>query len=176
MTNDLRGTDKRMIGLIPPRAYVAPGHLEREYAELFRPSWLFAGLMLEFHDGKYQGVLLGDIAVLLQCDDSGRPRAFLNVCSHRHTRLCEPGIHSGKVRCPYHSWVYNREGVPVGIPSKHAFPEVLAEPERYRLREFECEAVGPIYLRQTCVRFGRSDPEGISGRTMRISGDAPVKV
>ena len=131
-----------MIGLISPKAYVAPSHLEREYAELFRPSWLFAGVQLELQDGKHQGVRLGDIEVLLQCDDNGKPRAFLNVCSHRHTRLCEPGIHSGKVRCPYHSWVYNREGVPVGIPSRQAFPEVVAEPERFRLREFECEAVG----------------------------------
>lgn len=137
-----------MIGLIPPKAYVAPGHLEREYSELFRPSWLFAGLLTELQDGKHQGVVLGDVDVLLQCDASGRPRAFLNVCSHRHTRLCEPGIHSGKVRCPYHSWVYNREGVPVGIPSKQAFPEVVADPERYRLSEFECEAVGQfIFVR-----------------------------
>jgi phenylpropionate dioxygenase-like ring-hydroxylating dioxygenase large terminal subunit len=141
-----------MMGLIPPRAYVAPGHLEREYAELFQPCWLFAGLLLEFQDGKYQGVRLGDVEVLLQCDDGGRARAFLNVCSHRHTRLCELGIHSGKVRCPYHSWVYNREGVPVGIPSKQAFPEVVAEPERYRLREFECEAVGQFIF----VRLARA--------------------
>lgn len=139
-----------MIGKIPPRAYVSRECLELEYTKLFRSSWLFAGLMIEIQGGKYQGVMLGDIGVLLQCDDNGRPRAFLNVCSHRHARLCEPGVHSGKVRCPYHSWTYNREGVPVGIPSKKAFPDVLAEPERYRLREFECEVVGQFIF----VRIG----------------------
>jgi choline monooxygenase len=131
-----------MIGLISPRAYVEPSHLERECAELFRPAWLFAGLLLELHEGKHQGVRLADTELLLQCDDAGRPRAFLNSCSHRHTRLCDPGIHSGKVRCPYHSWVYNGDGVPVGIPSKQAFPDVVANPEKHRLREFACEAVG----------------------------------
>ena len=143
-----------MIGLIPPQAYVAPGHLEREYAQLFRPSWLFAGLMLELHEGKYQGVFLGDVGVLLQCDESGKPRAFLNVCSHRHARLCDVGIHSGKVRCPYHNWVYSREGVPVGIPSKQAFPEVVASPERFRLHEYECEAVGQFIFVRTAPAAG----------------------
>jgi len=131
-----------MIGLIPPRAYVESGHLEREYADLFRPAWLFAGLLLELDEGKHQGLRLADMEVLLQRDEAGRPRAFLNSCSHRHTRLCDPGIHNGKVRCPYHSWVYNGDGVPVGIPSKQAFPDVVANPEKHRLREFTCEAVG----------------------------------
>jgi choline monooxygenase len=144
-----------MIGLIPPRAYVEPGHLEREYAELFRPAWLFAGLLLELQEGRYLGLPLADTELLLQCDEAGKPRAFLNVCSHRHTRLCESGIHSGKVRCPYHSWVYNREGVPVGIPSKEAFPDVVANPEKHRLREFECEAVGQfIFVRLAALTNG----------------------
>ena len=140
-----------MIGLIHPKAYVAQEHLEREYAELFRTSWLFAGLMLELQDGKYQGVRLGDIEVLLQRDEEGAPRAFLNVCSHRHARLCEMGTHSGKVRCPYHNWVYSREGVPVGIPSKQAFPEVAASPESFRLHEYACEAVGQFIFVRTAT-------------------------
>lgn len=61
------------------------------------------------------------------------------------------------MRCPYHGWVYDREGVPVGIPQKHAFPQVVAEPTRFKLTEFACEAVGEFV-------FVRLAPEGPSLR------------
>jgi phenylpropionate dioxygenase-like ring-hydroxylating dioxygenase large terminal subunit len=70
------------------------------------------------------------------------------VCSHRHAQLCTAGLHTGPVRCPYHGWVYDREGVPVGIPRPEAFPAVVASPAAHRLTEFACEAVGEfIFVR-----------------------------
>jgi phenylpropionate dioxygenase-like ring-hydroxylating dioxygenase large terminal subunit len=141
-------------GLLEPRLYTDPQHQTRESEILFRESWLFAGLMLELQGRSHMGVHLGDAGVLLQLDDSGRPRAFLNVCSHRHAQLCEPGKHEGAVRCPYHGWVYDRQGIPVGIPIKQSFPDVVADPAKHRLTEFACEAVGQFI-------FVRLSPNGI---------------
>ncbi|MCS4511203.1 aromatic ring-hydroxylating oxygenase subunit alpha [Xylophilus ampelinus] len=141
-------------GLLEPRFYTDPQHRMLELETLFSESWLFAGLRLELQGRSHMGVQPGKSALLLQIDDKDRPRAFLNVCSHRHAQLCEPGRHEGVVRCPYHGWVYDRQGVPVGIPSKQCFPHVVADPVQHRLSEFACEAVGQFI-------FVRLSPHGI---------------
>jgi phenylpropionate dioxygenase-like ring-hydroxylating dioxygenase large terminal subunit len=53
--------------------------------------------------------------------------------------------------------VYDREGIPVGIPQKQAFPQVVANPCAFRLTEFACEAVGQFI-------FVRLSPDGPSLR------------
>ncbi|OBY84733.1 aromatic ring-hydroxylating dioxygenase subunit alpha [Delftia sp. JD2] len=138
---------------IPPQAYWLKEQHAQELTNLFPQAWLFAGLMLELQGKMHYGVRLGETELLLQADTQGHPRAFLNVCSHRHAKLCEPGLHKGPIRCPYHSWVFDREGIPTGIPQKKSFPMVTADPERFRLKEFSCEAVGQFV-------FVRLSPQG----------------
>lgn len=143
--------------MISPRHYIDPRHSATEFDELFKRSWIFTGLRLELQGLSHQGFKIGNTNLLLQCDRQHIPRAFLNVCSHRHAQLCELGKHNGPVRCPYHGWVYDREGVPVGIPQKQAFPQVVAEPDQFRLTEFACETAGQFI-------FVRLSPEGPSLR------------
>jgi phenylpropionate dioxygenase-like ring-hydroxylating dioxygenase large terminal subunit len=131
-----------MQGLLSPTVYCDPAHFALEHETLFRDCWVFVGLQFELKGLAHSGVRVGATDVLLQVDASGKPRAFLNVCSHRHAQLCKVGRHEGAVRCPYHGWVYDREGVPVGIPQRHAFPAVVAAPEAHRLVEFACETAG----------------------------------
>lgn len=138
--------------------YRSTNHFEgREREFLFSKCWVFVGLRLELEGMQHQCCTVGSTSVVLQCNRDGLPRAYLNVCSHRQAQLCEPGAHAGPLRCPYHGWVYDRDGVPVGIPQKQAFPQVIAEPKRYRLTEFACEAVGQFV-------FVRLAPEGPSLR------------
>lgn len=134
---------------ILPAWYRSSEHyVDIEYEAIFKHSWLFACLTLELEGKAHYGVRLGNTELLLQLDEEGHPRAFLNVCTHRHAKLCEPGQHKGPVRCPYHSWVFNKQGIPTGIPSKQCFPQVVAAPEQYRLTEFACEVVGQfIFVR-----------------------------
>ena len=142
------------IGLIAPSQYVDPHHHLVELDGLYKRAWVFVGLRLELQGISHRGVNIGNTKLLLQCDSEGRPRAFLNVCSHRQAQLCEPGIHSGPVRCPYHGWVYDREGVPVGIPQKQACPQVVAAPHQFRLPEFACDAAGQFIF----VRLAKQGP------------------
>ncbi len=136
--------------MLSPSLYTNPLHHHTEIDGLFKSSWIFVGLKFELSGLSHQGVRVGNTNLLLQCDSQGKPRAYLNVCSHRHAQLCEPGKHTGVVRCPYHGWVYDREGVPVGIPQKQAFPQVVANPTAHRLAEFACEAVGQfIFVRKS---------------------------
>ncbi|PPC81864.1 MAG: (2Fe-2S)-binding protein [Methylotenera sp.] len=137
-----------MQGLITPTQYRCADHLKKEYDTVFRHCWNFVGLKLELANGKHLGVLVAGTEVIIQLDKNGNPRAYRNVCSHRHAKLCEHGSHDGPVRCPYHSWLYNEDGVPVGIPQPQAFPDVVANPEAYKLEEFSCESAGQfIFVR-----------------------------
>lgn len=134
--------------MILPRHYHTLASHAMEQKTLFHDNWIFVGMLAEMRGLAHYGVRVGTEELLIQCDKEGKPRAFLNVCSHRHAQLCTAGAHKGAVRCPYHGWVYDREGVPVGIPQKQAFPQVVAEPHQFRLTEFSCEAAGEfIFVR-----------------------------
>lgn len=152
-----------MIALIPPSRYCGATWHAAEQAGLFHAVWVFVGMKFELADLTHRGVRVGDTELLIQCDATGRPRAFLNVCSHRHAQLCDRGLHTGAVRCPYHGWVYDREGVPVGIPGKAAFPAVVASPQSHRLIEFACECAGEfVFVRLADVGPGLSEYLGDS--------------
>lgn len=133
---------------ISPDAYHSVELFPKELETIFSQSWLFAGLKIELQGKTHFSLTLGNKSLLIQYNEKGHPRAFLNVCTHRGARLCTPGKHAGPIRCPYHSWVFNHQGIPTGIPQKSSFPEVVAEPEKFRLTEFPCEAVGQfIFVR-----------------------------
>lgn len=137
-----------MQGLITPDCYRDVSYFEKERAGLFQHVWHFVGMRFELRGLSHRGVRVGKTNLLIQIDKAGNPRAFLNVCSHRHAQLCSQGLHQGPTRCPYHGWVYDRDGVPVGIPEPKAFPAVVAAPQEFRLSEFACEAVGEfIFVR-----------------------------
>ncbi|WP_312450900.1 aromatic ring-hydroxylating dioxygenase subunit alpha [Comamonas sp.] len=140
---------------LSPNDYFSIDRFSRENAVLFKENWIFTGLVFPLKGRKHYGLSLGNIEILLQLDGYGKPRAFLNVCSHRQAQLCEPGLHEGPIRCPYHSWVYDQRGVPTGIPSKKCFPEVVANPENYQLTEFHCETVGQFIF----VRISSTGPD-----------------
>jgi phenylpropionate dioxygenase-like ring-hydroxylating dioxygenase large terminal subunit len=66
-------------------------------------------------DGRHVTVDFPDLSVTVQ-NFRGGLRGFWNVCSHRGTKLRVAGCGHGLLRCPYHGWLYNADGVPVGIP------------------------------------------------------------
>lgn len=136
--------------MIDPKYYTSSQHWEKENENMFRNVWTFVGLLFELDGLVHRGVKVADKDIVLQCDPLGKPRAYLNVCSHRHAELCSVGLHQGAIRCPYHGWSYDRRGVPVGIPQKQAFPEVVAAPQNFKLTELPCETVGQfIFVRIT---------------------------
>jgi phenylpropionate dioxygenase-like ring-hydroxylating dioxygenase large terminal subunit len=134
--------------MIPPINYHSTEVFQTEQNGLFSQCWIFVGLKLEFEGLSHAGRRVGNHQLVIQLDADGHPHAYRNVCSHRSSRLCKEGIHTGAIRCPYHGWVYDRLGIPVGIPIKEAFPEVIAKPDEFKLQEFTCESVGQfIFVR-----------------------------
>ena len=90
-----------------------------------------------------------DTPVLITRGKDMKARAFLNVCRHRGSQVCEEG--RGEKRnfiCPYHAWTYNHEGQLVGMYGEKTFGEI--KKEDFGLIELNCsERAGLVWVMLT---------------------------
>jgi glycine betaine catabolism A len=96
-----------------PRAfYIDEAVYRRDIERIWRRGWLFAGHTCEIAEpGDYFIVEVDTDSVLIIRGDDGEIRGLHNVCRHRGSMLCaEPSGRLGKIVCPYHQWVYARDG------------------------------------------------------------------
>jgi glycine betaine catabolism A len=84
----------------------------QDLERVYRRHWLFAGHTTQIPaPGDYFLFTLGDDSVIVVRDDEGSIRAHHNVCRHRGSQLClEPSGQVKKFVCPYHQWVYEKDG------------------------------------------------------------------
>src|SRR4029453_12834564 len=64
----------------------------------------------------------GGVPVVVVRDKEGSLRAFLNVCRHRGSLVCEGEGRRETLQCPYHAWTYSLDG------SLRAAPRTGREP------------------------------------------------
>jgi len=134
-------TDERVTPFsLPPHWYHDEAVYRAEADGIYRKSWQCAGHKSEFRNpGDFARLDFCDETILVIMGDDDVLRAFYNVCQHRgHILVAERrGNLRGKIRCPYHSWVFglngalrrapNEENVP-GFPAdKLGLPEVRLE-------------------------------------------------
>ena len=127
--------------MLPPTAFVSDEVFAWELEEIFR-GWVCAGHVSAVDEpGKFIVRELGPDSVVVIGGEDGRPRAFLNVCRHRGSRLVEET--EGKVRrrlqCPYHAWSYNLDG------------ELSAAPHMDEVEDFDFSCWGLIPVRLAVV-------------------------
>ena len=104
---------------LPAEAYADASVLRWEMEHFFDGSWVCVGRSEDLRNaGDRRAVSLGHERALLVRDESGKLRAFYNVCRHRGHELMEVGeTASGRfVRCPYHAWAYGLDGSLKGTP------------------------------------------------------------
>lgn len=141
-----------------PRDYTDPALFMLERERLFATTWQFVGFQDELAtDGDYLTREIAGQPVLIR-NMGGELRAFRNVCSHRFARLAagEAGTTSGgPIRCPYHGWAYDRDGVPLGIPgNKECFDLSREEKQGLALQRFALERIGRFLF----VRIAEDGP------------------
>lgn len=92
--------------------YVRDDVYRTEINRIWRQGWLFAAHACEIpHPGDYQLFEMDGDSIILLRNDDGSIKAFHNVCRHRGTLLCRNTTgHLGSIVCPYHQWVYSRNG------------------------------------------------------------------
>jgi glycine betaine catabolism A len=83
---------------------------ELERRRLFQGSWYCVGRADEAPEAGSFVVkdVVGESVLIVR--DGDRLRAFLNVCRHRGSRLCEGSGALRRIRCPYHAWSYGLDG------------------------------------------------------------------
>ena len=95
--------------------------LERE--RIFRRSWQYAGRADQVSGpGSFFTCEAGDVPVVVVRDREERLRAFVNVCRHRGSLVCEGEGRRETLQCPYHAWTYDLDG------SLRAAPRADREP------------------------------------------------
>ncbi len=110
-----------MKPLIASISYSSKEHFEQEQVILCQQTWNFVGFATNLeHHNDYICKEIGGKSVVVQ-NFHGELRAFHNVCSHRFSRIRTDSQGNGALQCPYHAWVYNSDGIPIGIPHPQEF-------------------------------------------------------
>src|SRR6266568_7104688 len=97
---------------LPGAFYTDEAIYRLDIERIWRRGWLFAGHTCEIPEpGDYFTVEVDTDSVIILRGDDGEIRGLHNVCRHRGSILCaEPSGHLGKIVCPYHQWIYARDG------------------------------------------------------------------
>jgi len=129
--------------LLHPRDYLDPAIARAERERLFARCWQFVCFTDQLaRPGDWLTREIAGRPVVVQRGDEGF-RAFLNVCTHRFARIARAERGSGPLRCGYHGWTYDREGVPRGIPGNDTCFGLDREARQARaLARFAVEACG----------------------------------
>lgn len=140
--------------MLSPYAALSPDYYhdaeicKAEQTDLFARAWIFAGMTddLSVADDYFLTSIADREVVVRNCQ--GTLRAFVNVCSHRQSRIHVQSRGNSRMVCPYHGWAYDDDGVPIGIPQAENFPEVCANRQLFALQQLELECVGKfIFVR-----------------------------
>ena len=109
---------------IPFDWYSDPAVLRLERERIFRRSWQYAGRTDQAGEpGAFFTCDLGGIPVVVVCDEQGGLRAFLNVCRHRGSLVCEGEGKRASLQCPYHAWTYGLDGSLRAAPRSDRVPD-----------------------------------------------------
>ena len=138
---------------IPFDWYSDPAVLRLERERIFRRSWQYAGRTDQVAEpGAFFTCDLGGVPIVVVRDKEGGLRAFLNVCRHRGSLVCEGEGKRETLQCPYHAWTYGLDG------SLRAAPRSEREPgfdkTELGLVPASVELLGAVRLRQSGRRGG----------------------
>jgi phenylpropionate dioxygenase-like ring-hydroxylating dioxygenase large terminal subunit len=62
-------------------------------------------------------MILGEWLAIFRGDD-GKAVALRDKCMHRNSRLSKGKVCQGQIHCPYHGWVYDKNGQVVAVPAE----------------------------------------------------------
>ncbi|MDQ3002812.1 MAG: aromatic ring-hydroxylating dioxygenase subunit alpha [Fibrobacterota bacterium] len=83
-----------------------------------REHWYAAALSWELTEKRPLGRIILERPLVLWRTTGGDAIAMEDRCAHRNAPLSEGQVFDGRIGCPYHGWVYDREGRCVSVPSE----------------------------------------------------------
>jgi phenylpropionate dioxygenase-like ring-hydroxylating dioxygenase large terminal subunit len=105
------------VRTLPWSWYTDPAVLQLERERIFRRSWQYVGHTGDVPEpGSFFAAGVGDVPVIVVRDREDELRAFLNVCRHRGSLVCEGAGRRETLQCPYHAWTYGLDGRLITAP------------------------------------------------------------
>ena len=128
---------------LPVERYISRKFFQREIERLWPNAWQWA--CREEHlpeTGDSYVYDIGPYSVLIARMDDGGVKAFLNVCTHRGTRLIDAQgcAYTPSITCPFHGWSWNLDGSVRNIPGQWDFPHTVGD--SHNLAAVRCEVWG----------------------------------
>ncbi len=103
---------------LPGSDYCSESVFQLERERLFYGTWFCVGRAEEVSvPGTFATVDVAGESLILARAQDGALRAFLNVCRHRGSRLCEGEGRARAIKCPYHAWSYGLDGRLLATPN-----------------------------------------------------------
>ena len=132
---------------IDPYFYRSHVTYETELSQILFKTWLYAGHASEIPEpGDYLLFEPGEESIIVCRNKAGEINAFVNVCRHRGSRLCEePCGRRNTFVCPYHGWAYGTDGRLINARDMSSLPNF--DPADYSLLSVRLVAVeGLIFI------------------------------
>ena len=99
------------ITTIPYSWYSDEAVLRLEQERIFASAWQYVGHLGRVAEpGSFFTAVVGQVPIVIVRGRGGELRAFLNVCRHRGSLLCEGEGRRETLQCPYHAWTYDLDG------------------------------------------------------------------
>ncbi len=151
---------------LPWSWYIDPAVLELEQERIFRRFWQYAGRADEVAEpGSFSATRVGHVPVVLVRDEEDTLRAFLNVCRHRGSIVCEGSGKRSTLQCPYHAWTYGLDG------------RLITAPRSAREGGIETGELGLVALRaETWGPFVFVSPDPDAGPLADFLEDVPERI
>ena len=110
-TAQLIGQHKPGYSLAQP-FYTDTDIFSLEWQHIWKKYWLFVGTTAEIpKPGDYFTYTASNDCIIIIRGDKGEVFAHYNTCRHRGSLIClEEKGHTPKLMCPYHQWVYGKDG------------------------------------------------------------------
>ncbi len=125
------------------RPYTRPLHYydetvySNEKENIFYTTWQFACFKSQVkHHNDFVAFKLCDKDIVVQ-NFQGELRAFANVCTHRYSIIQKEQSGNRHLRCCYHGWTFNKDGIPIGVPNKEDFENF--DPKDFALARYDLD-------------------------------------
>ena len=151
---------------IPFDWYSDPAVLRLERERIFRRTWQYAGRADQVAEpGAFFTCDLAGVPVVVVRDEEQSLRAFLNVCRHRGSLVCEGEGKRASLQCPYHAWTYGLDG------------SLRAAPRSERVPDFDREQLGLVpVLVDSWGPFVFVNPDAEAAPLAETLGELPALV
>ena len=97
--------------------YVDPQFLELEKPSIFNNHWQLVGHINQLSEvGDQITARIGNVPIVVVKNSDNQLKALHNVCRHRAGPLAMKNCNSNVLRCKYHGWTYDLDGVLKSAP------------------------------------------------------------